>query len=116
MHNVPFLWRWFHQMHHSAERLDIPGAVYFHPFDMLGWAFLGSLVLVGCATYLSLGQIVLSNPQLGVLLGLATGIAYAATSDYAVLLRAGEVVSGLEVVGLDEGGGQRRDAPARRVS
>ena len=21
-------------MHHSAERLDIPGAVYFHPFDI----------------------------------------------------------------------------------
>jgi sterol desaturase/sphingolipid hydroxylase (fatty acid hydroxylase superfamily) len=47
MHKVPFLWRWFHQMHHSAERLDIWGAYYFHPFDMLGWALLGSLVLVG---------------------------------------------------------------------
>jgi len=46
MHNVPFLWRWFHQMHHSAERIDIWGAFYFHPFDMLGWALLGSLVLV----------------------------------------------------------------------
>lgn len=47
MHNVPVLWRWFHQMHHSAERLDIWGAYYFHPFDMLGWALLGSLALVG---------------------------------------------------------------------
>jgi sterol desaturase/sphingolipid hydroxylase (fatty acid hydroxylase superfamily) len=46
MHNTPFLWRWFHQMHHSAERVDIWGAFYFHPFDMLGWAFVGSLVLV----------------------------------------------------------------------
>lgn len=46
MHNVPFLWRWFHQMHHSAERLDIWGAFYFHPFDSLGWALLGSLALV----------------------------------------------------------------------
>jgi sterol desaturase/sphingolipid hydroxylase (fatty acid hydroxylase superfamily) len=46
MHNVDFLWRWFHQMHHSAERVDIWGAFYFHPFDMLGWAFLGSLALV----------------------------------------------------------------------
>ncbi len=46
MHNVPFLWRWFHQMHHSAERVDIWGAFYFHPLDMLGWAFLGSLALV----------------------------------------------------------------------
>ena len=47
MHNVTPLWRWFHQLHHSAERVDIWGAFYFHPFDMLGWAFLGSLVLVG---------------------------------------------------------------------
>lgn len=46
MHNVNFLWRWFHQMHHSPERVDIWGALYFHPFDSLGWAFLGSLALV----------------------------------------------------------------------
>jgi sterol desaturase/sphingolipid hydroxylase (fatty acid hydroxylase superfamily) len=46
MHNTSFLWRWFHQMHHSAERVDIWGAFYFHPLDMLGWAFLGSLCLV----------------------------------------------------------------------
>ncbi|MCF2515407.1 sterol desaturase family protein [Sphingomonas sp. G124] len=46
MHNVPPLWRWFHQMHHSAERVDIWGAFYFHPFDMLGWTLLGSLALV----------------------------------------------------------------------
>ncbi len=46
MHNTPFLWRWFHQLHHSAERVDIWGAFYFHPFDMLGWALVGSLMLV----------------------------------------------------------------------
>jgi sterol desaturase/sphingolipid hydroxylase (fatty acid hydroxylase superfamily) len=33
MHNVPVVWRWTHQMHHSAERIDIAGASYFHPFD-----------------------------------------------------------------------------------
>lgn len=47
MHNVDFVWRWLHQMHHSAERVDIFGAFYFHPFDMIGWAFIGSLMLVG---------------------------------------------------------------------
>lgn len=47
MHNTPFLWRWFHQMHHSAERVDVWGAFYFSPLDMVGWALLGSLVLVG---------------------------------------------------------------------
>ena len=46
MHNVPFLWRWFHQMHHSAERIDIFGAMYFSPLDVLGFAFMGSLALV----------------------------------------------------------------------
>ena len=46
MHNTPLLWRWFHQMHHSAERVDIWGALYFHPFDTLGFTFVGSLMLV----------------------------------------------------------------------
>lgn len=34
MHTVPWLWRWTHQMHHSAERVDVAGAAYFHPFDL----------------------------------------------------------------------------------
>lgn len=47
MHRTELLWRAMHQMHHSAERVDIWGAFYFHPLDMVGWAFLGSLCLVG---------------------------------------------------------------------
>jgi sterol desaturase/sphingolipid hydroxylase (fatty acid hydroxylase superfamily) len=35
MHNVPMLWRWTHQMHHSAERVDLLGANYIHPFDLV---------------------------------------------------------------------------------
>ena len=46
MHNTGLLWRWFHQLHHSAERVDIWGAFYFHPLDTLGFTFLGSLCLV----------------------------------------------------------------------
>jgi sterol desaturase/sphingolipid hydroxylase (fatty acid hydroxylase superfamily) len=46
MHNTPILWRWFHQMHHSAERLDIWGAFYFHPLDTIGFAFFTSVALV----------------------------------------------------------------------
>ena len=46
MHNTPFLWRWFHQTHHSAERVDIWGALYFHPLDTLAFTFVGSLALV----------------------------------------------------------------------
>lgn len=46
MHNNGLLWRTFHQMHHSAERLDTFGAYYFGPFDMIGWTALSSLALV----------------------------------------------------------------------
>jgi sterol desaturase/sphingolipid hydroxylase (fatty acid hydroxylase superfamily) len=34
-HNWPWLWRWTHQMHHAAERVDIAGAAIFHPFELL---------------------------------------------------------------------------------
>lgn len=46
MHRVPFLWRWFHQMHHSAERVDVFGAFLFHPFDVVGFSVMGSVALV----------------------------------------------------------------------
>lgn len=46
MHSSDTLWRMFHQMHHSAERLDTYGAFYFSPMDMIGWTMLGSLCLV----------------------------------------------------------------------
>lgn len=45
MHANDFLWRIFHQTHHSAERVDIWGALYFHPLDVIGFAFIGSLAL-----------------------------------------------------------------------
>lgn len=34
MHAIPWLWRWTHQLHHSAERVDVAGALYFHPLDV----------------------------------------------------------------------------------
>ena len=43
MHKSDFLWRTFHQMHHSAERLDTYGTFYFSILDMIGWTFLGSI-------------------------------------------------------------------------
>jgi len=45
MHESNFLFRSFHQMHHSAERLDSFGAFYFSPLDMIGFTFVGSLSL-----------------------------------------------------------------------
>ncbi len=44
MHHSNTLWKIFHQMHHSAEKLDIPSAFYFSPMDMVGFTILGSLV------------------------------------------------------------------------
>ena len=46
MHKSNVLWRMFHQMHHSAERIDMAGAFYFSPLDMIGFTALGSLCLV----------------------------------------------------------------------
>jgi sterol desaturase/sphingolipid hydroxylase (fatty acid hydroxylase superfamily) len=46
LHRVPFLFRWFHQMHHSAERVDVFGAFYFHPLDTAAFALVGSLAVV----------------------------------------------------------------------
>lgn len=46
MHKFDTLWLGFHQMHHSAERVDTFGAFWFSPTDMIGWTALGSLVLV----------------------------------------------------------------------
>jgi len=46
MHTNNLLWRVFHQMHHSAERVDTYGAFLFSPMDMIGFTVLGSLLLV----------------------------------------------------------------------
>ncbi len=47
MHSVEPLWRHLHQAHHSAERLDVWGALWFHPLDVAGFSLVGSLALVG---------------------------------------------------------------------
>lgn len=46
LHNVHFLWRWTHQMHHSAERLDMAGAAYFHPFDFVAQIGMSTLAIL----------------------------------------------------------------------
>lgn len=45
MHRTNWLWRSFHQLHHSAERLDTFGAFWFSPLDMVGFTFVSSLAL-----------------------------------------------------------------------
>ena len=35
VHNVGFLWRGFHQIHHSPRRVDIAGSLVFHPTEIV---------------------------------------------------------------------------------
>lgn len=35
MHAHPLAWRLTHQIHHSPQRLDMPGATVFHPVEMV---------------------------------------------------------------------------------
>jgi sterol desaturase/sphingolipid hydroxylase (fatty acid hydroxylase superfamily) len=42
-HTFPMLWRMFHQLHHSPQRLDIPGSVVFHPLDVTMYVTLSTL-------------------------------------------------------------------------
>lgn len=46
MHNTDWLWRSFHQLHHSSERHDTYGAFWFSPLDMAGFTFIGSFALI----------------------------------------------------------------------
>ena len=43
-HNVSFLWRFVHQLHHSAERLDVLGAAFVSPNEVLVGGVLNTLV------------------------------------------------------------------------
>lgn len=45
-HTVPFLWRWVHQLHHAAERLDILGSAFVHPLEVSLGAALVTIMTV----------------------------------------------------------------------
>jgi sterol desaturase/sphingolipid hydroxylase (fatty acid hydroxylase superfamily) len=45
LHRFGGLFRAVHQMHHSAERLDVPSAFLFGPLDMIGWTLISTLAL-----------------------------------------------------------------------
>jgi sterol desaturase/sphingolipid hydroxylase (fatty acid hydroxylase superfamily) len=47
MHRWHRLWRWTHQMHHSAERVDVLGIAYTHPLDVLLGTAVPTVALVG---------------------------------------------------------------------
>ncbi len=49
-HEVPFLWRWFHQLHHSPQRIEVITSFYKHPLEIGANALISSAVM-----YLMLG-------------------------------------------------------------
>ncbi|MAM38027.1 MAG: desaturase [Altererythrobacter sp.] len=65
-HALPFLWRWFHQLHHSPQRLEIITSFYKHPVEIAANSVLSSLII-----YVLCGL----RPEAGVLVVLITGLA-----------------------------------------
>ena len=65
-HNVNFLWRTFHQIHHSPQRVDIPGSNLFHPLEMI--AYTGIVLFV---TVIVLGLDPLAAAAVGYLFAFA---------------------------------------------
>ncbi len=44
-HEVPLLWRWFHQVHHSPQRIEVITSFYKHPFEIFFNGLLSSAIL-----------------------------------------------------------------------
>jgi len=45
LHRFDVLFRSVHQMHHTAERLDVASAFFFGPLDMIGWTLTSTVAL-----------------------------------------------------------------------
>lgn len=44
-HASDFLWRWFHQFHHSPQRIEIITSFYKHPFELVVNGILSSAIV-----------------------------------------------------------------------
>jgi len=44
-HSSAFLWRWFHQVHHSPQRIEIITSFYKHPFEIVTNGVLSSTIV-----------------------------------------------------------------------
>jgi sterol desaturase/sphingolipid hydroxylase (fatty acid hydroxylase superfamily) len=44
-HEYDFLWRWFHQVHHSPQRIEIITSFYKHPLELLANSILSSAIV-----------------------------------------------------------------------
>jgi sterol desaturase/sphingolipid hydroxylase (fatty acid hydroxylase superfamily) len=44
-HQSDFLWRWFHQVHHSPQRIEVVTSFYKHPFELFANSILSAAIL-----------------------------------------------------------------------
>lgn len=44
-HEVGFLWRWLHQVHHSPQRIEIITSFYKHPIELIANGLLSSVIV-----------------------------------------------------------------------
>lgn len=63
-HQFDFLWRWFHQVHHSPQRIEIITAFYKHPLEILVNGVLSSVMVyfvVGLGPAAASGAVLLTG-------------------------------------------------------
>jgi sterol desaturase/sphingolipid hydroxylase (fatty acid hydroxylase superfamily) len=63
-HESDFLWRWFHQVHHSPQRLEVITSFYKHPFEIMANSVISSAILylgVGVGPTAAAGAVLLSG-------------------------------------------------------
>ncbi|GAB4356476.1 MAG: hypothetical protein OHK0021_00790 [Bryobacter sp.] len=46
-HEVPILWRWLHQVHHSPQRIEVITSFYKHPLEIFINSILSSAITYG---------------------------------------------------------------------
>jgi sterol desaturase/sphingolipid hydroxylase (fatty acid hydroxylase superfamily) len=44
-HEIPLLWRWLHQVHHSPQRIEIITSFYKHPLEVIANSLLSATIL-----------------------------------------------------------------------
>lgn len=64
-HKSDYLWRHFHQIHHSAQRIEVITSFYKHPLEMIVNSLIGSFLV-----YTLLGL----NPEAGAIYTLCTAL------------------------------------------
>jgi len=63
-HRSPFFWRWFHQLHHSAQRIELATTFYKHPIESLVDSLGGVVILyfvVGVSPAAAAGAMMLAG-------------------------------------------------------